>query len=78
MLSQFAVNELFERWPALSQLAHISLAELPSPVEELSRVSDKVDSGVWIKRDDLSARRYGRKQGAQTRVSARARPTKVC
>jgi len=59
MLSQFAVNELFERWPALSALAHVPLAELPTPVEELSQVSHKVDSGVWIKRDDLSARRYG-------------------
>ncbi|MFT3926077.1 MAG: pyridoxal-phosphate dependent enzyme [Myxococcales bacterium] len=53
------MNELFERWPALSALAHVPLAELPTPVEELSQISEKVDSGVWIKRDDLSARRYG-------------------
>jgi 1-aminocyclopropane-1-carboxylate deaminase/D-cysteine desulfhydrase-like pyridoxal-dependent ACC family enzyme len=59
MLSQFAVNELFERWPALAALAHLPLAELPTPVEEMSRVSAKVDSSVWIKRDDLSGSRYG-------------------
>jgi D-cysteine desulfhydrase len=59
MLSQFAVNELFERWPALAGLAHQPLAELPTPVEEMSRVSARVDSSVWIKRDDLSGPRYG-------------------
>ncbi len=59
MLSQFAVNELFERWPALASLPHQPLAELPTPVEEMGPVSAKVDSDVWIKRDDLSAPRYG-------------------
>jgi D-cysteine desulfhydrase len=59
MLSQFVVNELFERWPALSALSHVQLAELPTPVEPLSKVADKVDSSVWVKRDDLSGLRYG-------------------
>src|SRR3954451_24773034 len=63
MLSQFVVNELLERWPALSALPHVTLTELPTPVEPLSKVSDKVDSSVWIKRDDLTARRYGGNKG---------------
>jgi 1-aminocyclopropane-1-carboxylate deaminase/D-cysteine desulfhydrase-like pyridoxal-dependent ACC family enzyme len=53
------VIELFQRWPALSSLPHVPLAELPTPVHALPRLSDKLDSRVWIKRDDLTARPYG-------------------
>ncbi len=84
MLSQIGVNELFERWPTLAALAHLKLTELPTPVVHLPRISDKVDSNVWIKRDGLSAPRYGgnkvrklefslgraQKKGADTLITA--------
>lgn len=84
MLSQIIVNELFERWPALAPLAQLKFTELPTPVAQLARISSNVDSSVWIKRDDLSAARYGgnkvrklefslsraQKKGADTLVTA--------
>jgi 1-aminocyclopropane-1-carboxylate deaminase/D-cysteine desulfhydrase-like pyridoxal-dependent ACC family enzyme len=53
------VNALAERWPLLSRLARVELATLPTPVETLPRISDKLDSEIWVKRDDLTAARYG-------------------
>jgi len=53
------VNVLADRWPPLSKLARVELATLPTPVESLPRISDKLDSEIWVKRDDLTARRYG-------------------
>src|SRR5688572_14111170 len=35
------------------------LAALPTPVAPLSHVAAKVDAEVWVKRDDLTAPRYG-------------------
>ena len=32
---------------------------MPTPIEPLPRISERVDSEVWVKRDDLSAARYG-------------------
>jgi D-cysteine desulfhydrase len=35
------------------------LAGLPTPVAPLSHIASKVDADVWVKRDDLTAPRYG-------------------
>ena len=53
------VNALAERWPPLSRLARVQLANLPTPLEPLPRISERVDSEVWVKRDDITAARYG-------------------
>ncbi|MEY4511153.1 MAG: hypothetical protein RLZZ450_3275 [Pseudomonadota bacterium] len=53
------VNALADRWPPLSKLARVELATLPTPVVPLPRISDKLDSEIWVKRDDLTAPRYG-------------------
>jgi D-cysteine desulfhydrase len=53
------VNALVERWPLLARLGRVELATLPTPVEPLPRVSDTLDSEIWVKRDDLTAPRYG-------------------
>lgn len=54
-----AVNALAERWPRLEQLARVSLASLPTPVHALPTIARRLDAGVWIKRDDLTAPGYG-------------------
>ncbi len=52
--------ELFRRFPESRHLAHVELATLPTPVEELPRLASKVDiDGLWVKRDDQSGEIYG-------------------
>jgi len=53
------VNALVERWPLLSRLARVELAELPTPVELMQGASEKLACEIWVKRDDLSAPHYG-------------------
>ncbi|MET0286609.1 MAG: pyridoxal-phosphate dependent enzyme [Polyangiales bacterium] len=53
------MNALVERWPQLARLARVELATLPTPVEPLPRISETLDSEIWVKRDDLTAARYG-------------------
>jgi 1-aminocyclopropane-1-carboxylate deaminase/D-cysteine desulfhydrase-like pyridoxal-dependent ACC family enzyme len=53
------VNALAERWPRLLSLPRASVASLPTPVHRLPAIEQRLDAGVWIKRDDLSAPRYG-------------------
>lgn len=53
------VNALVERWPLLSRLGRVELAALPTPVVMLPRASEKLDSEIWVKRDDLTAAGYG-------------------
>jgi 1-aminocyclopropane-1-carboxylate deaminase/D-cysteine desulfhydrase-like pyridoxal-dependent ACC family enzyme len=53
------VNALAERWPRLAKLPRTAIATLPTPVHRLPAVEKRLDAGVWIKRDDLSASRYG-------------------
>ncbi len=53
------MNALVERWPQLASLARVELATLPTPVEPLPRISEALDSEIWVKRDDLTAARYG-------------------
>jgi len=54
-----SVNALVERWPLLSSLERVALASLPTAVEPLTRTSDKLETEVWVKRDDLTASAYG-------------------
>ena len=52
--------ELTRRYPATESLAHLEIADLPTPVDELERLGAEVGNGrLWVKRDDLTARRYG-------------------
>lgn len=53
------MHALVERWPQLSRLARVGLAQLPTPVELLKGASDKLDTQIWVKRDDLTAAKYG-------------------
>jgi 1-aminocyclopropane-1-carboxylate deaminase/D-cysteine desulfhydrase-like pyridoxal-dependent ACC family enzyme len=53
------VNALAERWPRLEQIPRLPLASLPTPVHALPAIAKRLDAGIWIKRDDLSAPRYG-------------------
>jgi D-cysteine desulfhydrase len=54
-----AVNALAERWPRLLSLPRAAIASLPTPVHRLPAIEKRLDAGVWIKRDDLTAPRYG-------------------
>jgi D-cysteine desulfhydrase len=55
------MNALFEQYPALvGRLAHVGLAGVPTPVEELPRMATGLDlKGLWAKRDDQTSPRYG-------------------
>ncbi|MGH7625535.1 MAG: 1-aminocyclopropane-1-carboxylate deaminase/D-cysteine desulfhydrase [Gemmatimonadaceae bacterium] len=48
---------LFRRFPALQQVAHVSLGTFPSPVMHVDGLSDAPP--IWIKRDDLNAAPFG-------------------
>ena len=50
---------LQERWSRLASLPKVSIAQVPTPLEHASRLSDAVGADVWIKRDDLTSARYG-------------------
>ena len=48
---------LFQRFPALAEgIPWIGLGDLPTPVEALPGLGG---GRLWVKRDDLSSRRYG-------------------
>ena len=53
--------ELFRRYPQLQgRLAHLPLADLPTPVERLGPLGEAIGvPGLWIKRDDKSGELYG-------------------
>ncbi len=53
------MNALEGRWPQLARLARVELATLPTPVKFLPRASERLDSEIWVKRDDLTAAAYG-------------------
>jgi 1-aminocyclopropane-1-carboxylate deaminase/D-cysteine desulfhydrase-like pyridoxal-dependent ACC family enzyme len=53
------VNALVERWPLLARVGRVELATLPTPVEPLPRISETLDSEIYVKRDDITAPRYG-------------------
>lgn len=52
---------LFRHYPLLQEkLAHVSLGEFPTPVEEVPRLGQALDvPRLYFKRDDLSGRLYG-------------------
>lgn len=53
--------QLFREFPVLeNELPHVRLASLPTPVEKLTTVGDKINiPNLYIKRDDLTGREYG-------------------
>ena len=52
--------ELHRRFPGTRDLPHLPLAKLPTPVERVSSLEEKVGlRQLWVKRDDLSGARYG-------------------
>ncbi len=52
--------ELFRRYPKTRDLPHVSLANLPTPVESLDRLGEELGiKGLWVKRDDKTATLYG-------------------
>lgn len=52
--------ELRRRYPETRSLAHVQLADLPTPVESLDRLGSEIGIGeLWVKRDDLTASLYG-------------------
>ncbi|MGH7789042.1 MAG: 1-aminocyclopropane-1-carboxylate deaminase/D-cysteine desulfhydrase [Candidatus Binatia bacterium] len=55
-----AALSLVRRFPALAGLPRHALTALPTPVQALARVGQRVGhGGLWIKRDDLSCPLYG-------------------
>ena len=50
---------LSDRWRGLRDIPHIALTELPTPVERLDALSTRIGAELWVKRDDVTATRYG-------------------
>ncbi|MFC1537646.1 pyridoxal-phosphate dependent enzyme, partial [Gemmatimonadota bacterium] len=52
---------LFEHYPLIKdKIPYVSLAEIPTPVEKLSRLGRDIGlDHLYIKRDDLSGNLYG-------------------
>lgn len=50
---------LSDRFRGLRKIPHIPLAELPTAVEPLERLSQRAGAEIWIKRDDRTSPRYG-------------------
>jgi D-cysteine desulfhydrase len=48
---------LYERFPAMHDIARVSLCVMPSPVEHITGITGAQD--LWIKRDDLNAPQCG-------------------
>lgn len=54
-VSQDQTNRpLLNHYKKLNALGHVSLCSLPTPVEQLSRISQELETTIYIKRDDLS------------------------
>lgn len=50
---------LSDRWSRLRSLPKVSLADVPTPLEPMSRLSDALGCDIWVKRDDRTGARYG-------------------
>jgi delta 1-pyrroline-5-carboxylate dehydrogenase len=50
---------LSDRFSRLRSLPKVALADVPTPLESLSRLSDAIGAEVWVKRDDRTGARYG-------------------
>jgi len=48
-----------ENQTRLKDLPRLDLANLPTPVERLSRLSDQLEIDLWVKRDDLTGLAFG-------------------
>jgi D-cysteine desulfhydrase len=53
------VTILSDRWNGLRKLPHVPLADLPTPLAEFPELSRWAGAEIWIKRDDVTAARYG-------------------
>ena len=53
------VSILSERWPGLRAVPRVDLVERRTPVARLERASEATGLDLWVKRDDLTASRYG-------------------
>jgi len=54
------VRPLFDAYPALrEQVPFVPLADLPTPLEPMERLSAEVGAEVWVKRDGLTHPVYG-------------------
>lgn len=50
---------LTDRWPRLASLPKVALADVPTPLEPMTRLSQALGAEVWVKRDDRTGARYG-------------------
>jgi 1-aminocyclopropane-1-carboxylate deaminase/D-cysteine desulfhydrase-like pyridoxal-dependent ACC family enzyme len=51
---------LFERYPKTRELPHVALGSFPTPVIRCDALAQEARAGgLWVKRDDLSGKRYG-------------------
>jgi D-cysteine desulfhydrase len=55
-----STRELFRQYPQTQSLPHVELANLPTPVKELSGAKEELGfAGLQMKRDDLTSTVYG-------------------
>ena len=59
-MTETVPRPLFDAFPALRERApFVPLADLPTPLERMERLSDQVGAEVWVKRDGLTHPLYG-------------------
>ncbi|MGD8794046.1 MAG: pyridoxal-phosphate dependent enzyme [Anaerolineae bacterium] len=59
-MSEIPARPLFQVFPALAgRVPFVALADLPTPLEPLARLSARAGAELWIKRDGLSHPLYG-------------------
>jgi 1-aminocyclopropane-1-carboxylate deaminase/D-cysteine desulfhydrase-like pyridoxal-dependent ACC family enzyme len=59
-MAETAARPLFDAYPALrEQVPFVPLADLPTPLERMERLSVRVGAEIWVKRDGLTHPVYG-------------------
>jgi 1-aminocyclopropane-1-carboxylate deaminase/D-cysteine desulfhydrase-like pyridoxal-dependent ACC family enzyme len=59
-MAETAARPLFDAYPALrEQVPFVPLADLPTPLERMERLSARVRAEIWVKRDGLTHPVYG-------------------
>lgn len=59
-MNELAERPIFEAFPALlGRVPFVRLADLPTPLEPMAQLSERVGADVWVKRDGLTHRVYG-------------------
>jgi D-cysteine desulfhydrase len=59
-MTRTVARPLFEAFPILrDRLPFVPLADLPTPLERMERLSAQVDAEIWVKRDGLTHPVYG-------------------